>query len=664
MLKYIRKNSGGIISILIIGAIALVFIFWGIGGQDTGTTEEIKIDGQPVSQYTYAELLNNVSDQMRSEKAGAPLTQPEELSARRQALGYLVDRQNLLTLAKGTGRQVSVQAINQAVKTNPLFQVDGRFNLKTYEDVVPRVFKRTLATFEANLAEDLLVNEMETFLKSLSFAPKDAILDDYQFTDDKLTLDYVYFPEKIFQSDTEPTEEQILSYYRDNQEKWRSPAKANLEYVEIDISDYNDQVEVTEADLEDAYLEERESLSKPEEAEASQILIRFPSLTPTPEEKAATAERAKIAQERAKTEDFKTLATEISEDTNTAKNGGSLGTVRRGQNLPQVEDAIFGSAKDNPGQVVGPVESLFGYHLIVVDSYSPAHQPTIEEAKDELTAIVTQRKARRLAVDKIEDLIDIMPTSNLNASVFAETAKSVGLEPKETGLFSDPSDAPPFLAEDNDLVNAALSTPLGQLGEPVDNPEHIILYTPIEKLDSFIRPLDDESVRPEVVAAWREDMAQKTAQEAAQAFIDSSEGTDWAGMLAALPEGVETGTTDPFARMQFFSAGAYLTEAEPNSFLAQFFKLGQEGDLIDGPIRIDSASNKGYLVLAVSGYIPADNSGLDEPALRNLQSTAKAALANSAYTYWSAKRRSQAKIQLPQGLQAMIEGRDLIESAD
>ncbi|MDR1677632.1 MAG: SurA N-terminal domain-containing protein [Deltaproteobacteria bacterium] len=660
MLKYIRKRSGGIISILIIGAIALVFIFWGIGGQDTGPSEDIRIDGQPVSQYTYADLLNNVTESIRSQKEGTPLTVDEELTARRQALAILVDRQNLLSLANTTGRQVSVEAINKAVKSNPIFQKDGRFDMATYEDVVSRYFNRSLSTFEANLSDDLLTGEMEDFIKSLNFAPTGTVLDGYHFTDDKLVLDYVYFPETAFKKEDQvPTEEQIKTYYRDNQDKWRSPAKVSLAYVEIDVSDFTDKVDVTEEDLEVTFLEEKASLAKPEEAEVSQILLRFPSLSPTVEEKEAIRIKAEQALERTKTEDFKALAAEISEDADSAAKNGSMGTIRRGQTLPQVEEAIFSLGVDSQGQVIGPVESFFGYHLIMVEKYSPAREPDLQEAKEDLTKIVTQRKARRLAINKIEDLINNLPTTGLTSKTFSDNAKSLGLESKETDLFSDPSDAPPFLAEDKDLVTAALNLPVGQLGEPVDNPEHIVLYTPINKIDSALRPLEDETVRPEVVAAWQDSMAQKLTQETALNFINSSATSDWETMIDGLPEGVENGTTSAFPRMQFFTAGAYLTDSEPMSLLGQFFKLGQKGDLTDSPIRVDSDKNKGYLVLAVNNLEPVDESLLPEGEIIKMQASAKAVMANSGYSYWLAKQRQEAKVQLPQYLQTMIEGRDL-----
>ena len=63
-------------------------------------------------------------------------------------------------------------------------------------------------------------------------------------------------------------------------------------------------------------------------------------------------------------EDFAELAKEYSQDPGSASNGGSLGYFARGVMVKEFEDVAFSLAV---GEVSGPIQSQFGYHIIKVD---------------------------------------------------------------------------------------------------------------------------------------------------------------------------------------------------------------------------------------------------------------------------------------------------------
>lgn len=70
----------------------------------------------------------------------------------------------------------------------------------------------------------------------------------------------------------------------------------------------------------------------------------------------------KVQEELEKGTDFALLAKRYS-NCPTAKKGGDLGEFKRGVMVKAFDAAVF-SAK--PGQIVGPVKTKFGYHLIKV----------------------------------------------------------------------------------------------------------------------------------------------------------------------------------------------------------------------------------------------------------------------------------------------------------
>lgn len=115
-------------------------------------------------------------------------------------------------------------------------------------------------------------------------------------------------------------------------------------------------------------------------------------------------EALKLAQDaRAKVvagADMSQLASEISEDPSASRNGGRLENMKRDQLDPAFTRAAFALAK--PGDVSEPVLSRFGYHVIRLESRTPAVQRTFPEVKDEIIAelrrqYVDQRRNERLA---------------------------------------------------------------------------------------------------------------------------------------------------------------------------------------------------------------------------------------------------------------------------
>ncbi len=68
-------------------------------------------------------------------------------------------------------------------------------------------------------------------------------------------------------------------------------------------------------------------------------------------------------------EDFGELAVEFSIDPGSASNGGDLGCANPETYVPAFRDALLSAELD---EVVGPVESEFGFHVIKVTGYDPA----------------------------------------------------------------------------------------------------------------------------------------------------------------------------------------------------------------------------------------------------------------------------------------------------
>lgn len=146
--------------------------------------------------------------------------------------------------------------------------------------------------------------------------------------------------------------------------------------------------EPNEGDAKKYYEDNASKYKQREQVRASHVLFKVNKSDP-PEVKTAQRKKAKdiLNKAKAKGADFAALAKQYSEGP-TAPRGGDLGTFSRGRMVKEFEEAAF-SAK--PGQVIGPIETQFGFHVIKVFEKLPERQRSYDEVKD---SILTSLKAR------------------------------------------------------------------------------------------------------------------------------------------------------------------------------------------------------------------------------------------------------------------------------
>lgn len=139
------------------------------------------------------------------------------------------------------------------------------------------------------------------------------------------------------------------------------------------------QVEVTEDEIRSYFDENRDQFGRPEQVRARHILVESQELAQELRERLLAGE------------DFAALAQEHSIDRGSAVRGGDLGWFGRGVMVDVFEEAAFAL---EPGQLSEPVESMFGYHIILVED----RQEAVEAALDEETraAIADQLRQQKL----------------------------------------------------------------------------------------------------------------------------------------------------------------------------------------------------------------------------------------------------------------------------
>lgn len=163
------------------------------------------------------------------------------------------------------------------------------------------------------------------------------------------------------------------------------------------------QVHVSEADIKAYFDKNHAQFDKPEQVKARHILV-------------ADANTAKQVLAKLKAGgSWDQLAKQYSTDPSSKDKGGDLGYFGRGQMVPQFQDAAFNA---KVGQIVGPVKSPFGFHVIQVTDKKPPQKATLASTHDQIKQQLTQQQ-----LGQQEPLLINQLRSSANIQVFDDRYK-------------------------------------------------------------------------------------------------------------------------------------------------------------------------------------------------------------------------------------------------
>jgi peptidyl-prolyl cis-trans isomerase C len=170
--------------------------------------------------------------------------------------------------------------------------------------------------------------------------------------------------------------------------------------VEKLVAKYVPMTEVTDTDVMAHYNDNLAQFKQPETVKASHILIKSEADDSESMKTRALGEAEDVLAKLRNGEDFARLASEHSACPSGQK-GGDLGFFQRGQMVKPFEDAAFGLGV---GEMSGLVETQFGYHIIKVTDHEPERTVPLEEAEDQIRAMLSaqrQQEAMRTYTEQI-----------------------------------------------------------------------------------------------------------------------------------------------------------------------------------------------------------------------------------------------------------------------
>jgi peptidyl-prolyl cis-trans isomerase D len=353
------------LAFLILGLLILVFALWGTAGVvdlTFGTPKYgLKVNGEEIpSTQLQQEWQERQSQYLQQFKTDIP---PE---VRAQLQNSLLDQKIRETLmrqrAAELGLRVGDEALMTAYRNQSAFQVDGTFSEEAAKAVLAQN-GMTPAGYEERLRKELQIGQLERSLQIGDFLTPSELQRAFALENEQRELRYALLPVAPFAAAVKVDDARAKAWYDAHADDYLSKESVRLQYAELRLDTVAAAVTVNPSELEAWYKQNQARYLEPEKRHARHILI-IPEV-----DNDAGWEGARIKADMLRTQilqgaDFIEMAKQHSRDA-TAKDGGDLGTLKRGELAQDVETAILVLKVEEVSQ---PFRSPLGYHVFKLEA--------------------------------------------------------------------------------------------------------------------------------------------------------------------------------------------------------------------------------------------------------------------------------------------------------
>ncbi|WP_415033407.1 SurA N-terminal domain-containing protein [Azonexus sp.] len=385
------RNNKKIVQVFLV-LIALPFAFFGVDSfRDSGAGADVaKVGEVKISQQEFQQAVREQQERLRAQMGEVDPKILDNPEFRQAILDDLIDQRVLFQEARKRHLFASDDAVRQAIAAIAAFHDEsGQFSQKRYEALL-NAQGMSPTGFEAQVRQDLALQQLAGTIGRSGIVSQ-------RITDKVLALqseirhvqEFV-LPVENYAAKVKLEEGAAKKFYDENNEQFRTPDQAKVEYLVLDAQSV--AASVSDEEIKAWYEGHKERYQQPEERRASHILIGLEKLG---KDKARAKAEEVLQEVNAKPGAFAELAKKHSDDPGSAAQGGDLGFFARGMMVKPFEDATFSLQE---GAISGLVESDFGFHIIKLTGSHAAREKPLAEVRSEIeNELKTAAAARKFA---------------------------------------------------------------------------------------------------------------------------------------------------------------------------------------------------------------------------------------------------------------------------
>ncbi|MDD2389301.1 MAG: SurA N-terminal domain-containing protein [Desulfobacterales bacterium] len=576
MLNLMRSKANTWVIKFLLGAIVIVFVFWGVGSFRSKRGARVAtVNGETITIEEYRESYDSLIEQLR-QRFGSSLNDDmiNLLQVKHQALDRLIDQRLLLQEADELSFKVSDSELAETIRSMSAFHANGVFDQGLYKNILSR-YQMTPEQFENFQRKSMLIEKVRTLIVDSVKVSDQEAMAWYNWENASANIDFVMFDPSRYQ-DIAHSDEAIRLYYDQHKETYKTDPMVKVQYLRFEPEAYKSEIQLTSEEIEEYYNSNLSEFETPATVEARHILLKVNENDSDEAVAKAKQKAMDIFKMSREGKDFAALAKQYSEGP-AKKDGGYLGIFKRQDMVKPFSDKAFSM---KPGEISEPVRTRFGWHLIKVEKVNEASTMSLKEAEEKIRGILTEDKTRTLAYDSAEAVYDAF----IEGDNLADIAKSRQLEIHTTDFFSG-KDSVNGISKSSEFVAVAFNLSAMEISDIQDLGDGYYLIQVIEKESEKIPGLD--TVKDRVMSDFISDkQGEKAAEDSNRFFSALKSGKSMEEEVKSY--GVTVSYTGWFKRNASIPEIGYESEIAEASF-----KLSADNPL---PERVFKGA-KGYYVI-------------------------------------------------------------------
>ncbi len=506
MLNAMRKNAGSWMIKVLLGAIVVVFIFWGVGSfREQRGGRVALVNGQTITYDEYLKTYNAMIENLKL-RFGDNLNSDliKMLNVRAEALNEMINRKLLAEEAARSNFQVSKNELVSAIRSLEVFQRNGSFDTRLYRRVLEH-HKRTPEKFEALQKETMLIDKLRTFIYNTVKVSDPETLEWYQWNRASVNIEFALFEPENYKN-INPETEAVQAHFQNHEASYKTQPMIKVRYLRFEPHEYKSKVALIDQEAIDYFEENPQEFIVPKTVEARHILIKVQpdADAETVEQKRKKAEDIMIMAKEGK--DFAQLAITYSEGPGKT-GGGYLGAFSKEDMIKPFSDRAFSMA---PGDISEPIRTQFGWHIIKVENVNEETRKTFSEAEPDIRKKLIATYAEHMAYNAAESVYD----ASFEEDDLRQIADSKNLTLLTTDFFTK-TGPETNIAQSSQFASVAFNLESMEISEVQKLGSDYYILQAIEKMPEKIPEFADveDKVRADLITKQQHEIANKDAEK-------------------------------------------------------------------------------------------------------------------------------------------------------